>query len=128
MMESDSLAILYFNKSGFMLVLTAAKHKKDKPVEVSLINKGNVDIRKLPFPKDAEIESMHFQYINTATKLSVAETEAFYKEELAKLGWKQVNRLGQGVMTFTQNAIELNIEIQADSNKQTAIKVQTGMR
>ncbi len=128
MVETDSLAILYFNKSGFLLVVTAAKHKKDGPVEITLANKGNVDIRKLPFPKDAEIPSTQFEFVNTTTKLSVEEAEAFYKTELPKLGWKPVDRLGKGVLTFAQNAVELRIEVQTNSLKQTSIQVHTSMR
>lgn len=128
MVETDNLAILYFNKSGFLLVVSAAKHKKDGPVEVTIANKGNVDIRKLPFPKDAEIPPSQFEFVNTTTKLSVEEAEAFYKTELPKLGWKPVDRLGKGVLTFAQNAVELRIEVQTNSLKQTSIQVHTSMR
>lgn len=128
MVESDSLAILYFNKAGFMLVLTAARHKKEGPIEVSIVNKGNVDIRKLPFPKDAEIGTTQFEFINTTTKLSVEQAEEFYKKELPLLGWKPVSRLGKGVLHFSQNAVELSIEVQTNAHKQTSIQIHTRMR
>lgn len=127
LVEMDNLAVLYFTKSDFLLGLTIRHEKKSNLLEVSLIHQGNVDIRKLPFPADAEIESNRFQHINTTTKFSITEVEAFYQKELPPLGWKLIPR-GTGLLRCTQNAIELDIEIQTNSSNQTSIKVSTSMR
>lgn len=126
-MESDTNAILYFEKAGFLLGLNVSHEKKEGKTSVSLINYGNVDLVKLPAPPGAKLLPMRMEHVNLDTTLTVAEAFAFYRKELVKLGWKEASSNEYSVK-FTQNAIELDIEIQVDTNKKTSVGLGTRMR
>ncbi|HQR43498.1 MAG TPA: hypothetical protein PLX97_12455, partial [Gemmatales bacterium] len=126
-MESDTNAILYFEKAGFLLGLNVSHEKKEGKTSVSLINYGNVDPVKLPAPPGAKLLPMRMEHVNLDTTLTVAEAFAFYRKELVKLGWKEASSNEYSVK-FTQNAIELDIEIQVDTNKKTSVGLGTRMR
>jgi len=127
-LEIEDHIHLKFEKNGFLLVFGASHDKKDGVTKVSLLNYGNVDLRKLPFPPDAKFTSGRNNHINTTTTLSVDDAFEFYRKELAKLGWKEEKQRGQGTMRFTQNNIELRLEIGLNVYKKTGIKLSTGMK
>lgn len=128
MVETDSMAMLYFEKNGYLLHLAAQHDKKEGATLISLMNHGNVDLRKLPMPTGARMEPERYHYTNLTISLSVDEAKSFYRNELSKLGWNEVKRLGEGTLRFTQNAVELNLEIQKNTNDKTSVKLQTIMK
>ena len=101
-MTQVRLTTLKFEKSGYLMMFNASRDKKDGLTNVSLMNTGNVDLRKLPFPPGAKFHPNRSEFINTETTLSVDDAFKFYRNELPKLGWKEVKQLGQGTMQFTQ--------------------------
>lgn len=126
--EMELLSTLKFEKSGYLLMFSASRDKKDGLTSVSLMNTGNVDLRKLPFPPGAKFHPNRSEFINTETTLSVDDAFEFYRKELTKLGWKEVKQLGQGTARYTQNGIELRLEIGLNLYKKTAIQLHTGMK
>lgn len=128
MIETDSLAMLYFEKSGFLFGLSASRDKKENTTRVALMNYGNVDLRKLPAPEGAKIETLRTEHMNLQTKLSIDDAHEFYRRELARLGWKDSNPKSKVTMKFTQNGVSLSIEIQKNSYGKTSVGLHTGMR
>lgn len=68
------------------------------------------------------------EHMNLETTLTLDEAHAFYRKELAKLGWKDTDPKSKVTLKFTQNAVTLTIEIQSNVNKKTAIGIDVGMR
>lgn len=128
MLETDQLAMLYFEKEDFLFGLTAQRDKKEGTTSVTLMNHGNVDLRKLPAPPGAEIESFRSEHMNLETTLSLDAAHAFYRKELGKLGWKDANPESKVIMKFTQNGVTLDIEIQSNIYKKTAVQLRVGMK
>lgn len=128
MVETDTLALLYFEKKGYLLHFSAQRDKKEGVTELSLMNHGNVDIRKLPMPEGAKVDPERYHFMNLTTSLSLGDTEAFYRKELTKLGWKEAEQQGKGLMRFTQNAVVLRLEIQKNTYNKTAVKIEAEMR
>ncbi|HQR07646.1 MAG TPA: hypothetical protein PLN21_12535 [Gemmatales bacterium] len=127
-LEMEDHVHLKFEKNGFLLGFSASYDKKDQATTVALLNHGNVDLRKLPFPPGAKFTSGRSNHINTTTRLGVDEAFEFYRKELTKLGWKEEKQLGQGTMRFTQNGIELRLEIGENIYKKTGVQLSTGLR
>lgn len=127
-MEIEDHVHLKFEKNGFLLVFGASHDKKEGATTISLLNYGNLDLRKLPFPPGAKFTAGRNNHINTTTTLSVDDAFEFYRKELTKLGWKEEKQRGQGTMRFTQNGIELRLEIGLNIYKKTAVQLHTGLK
>lgn len=127
-LEIEDQSHLKFEKKGFLVGFFASRDKKEGATTVSLINYGNVDLRKLPFPPEAKFSAERSNHVNTTTSLSVDDAFAFYRKELTKLGWKEEKERGQGTMRFTQNGMELRLEIGENVYKKTAVQLHTGLK
>lgn len=128
MMETDTMAILYFEKAGFLLGFSASREQKEGTTNVSLMNYGNVDLRRLPVPEGAKVEPMRIEHLNLETKLSVEGAQEFYRRELGKLGWKDSNPKSTVILKFTQNDVSLSVEVQKNIYGKTAIGLDTRMK
>jgi hypothetical protein len=122
----DRRAALYYEKKGYLLTVDAGQEKKE-PVQIAVVNHGNVDLRQLPYPPGTEIYPERDAFLNCTTTLSQAEATEFYRKELTKLGWHEVKELGRGNYSFLQKATYLRIEIGKDTNDRTAIQLRTGL-
>ncbi|MFT3883396.1 MAG: hypothetical protein QM703_27560 [Gemmatales bacterium] len=127
-MEIEDHSHLKFEKNGFLLGFSASYDKKDAATTVALLNHGNVDLRKLPFPPGAKFTSGRSNHINTTTTLGVDEANEFYRKELTKLGWKEEKQRGLGTMRFTNNGMELRIQIGENVYKKTGVQLHTGLK
>ncbi|MCH2203063.1 MAG: hypothetical protein MK102_13920 [Fuerstiella sp.] len=118
-LEDTGNASLNFKKDGFSLHLWAAKSDEPGKVDLSLSNRGNVDVRQLPLFPGGRIhpgsEHGHISYTVTGDGKAVAE---FYYKQLAQRGWKEFTESGGShstsrgtVLVFLQKAIRLTIEI-----------------
>lgn len=124
--EIDRLIQLKFEKAGYLVNIGASQ--RDKLVQVSLVNTGNVDLRSLPYPEGARFSPARTDVINFATTLSKEAAFSFYREQLPKLGWKEAESRGKGTMKFAQNSVELRLEITDNTSGKTMIKLSTVLR
>lgn len=123
LVDLDESGALQFEKAGFLLSLhiesLVNQVNKAGLVSIALSNHGNVDLRQLPYLPGAEIShvrQVHTQYRASAT---VEAAAAFYRKELAQLGWQEK---GKG-LEFFQNDARLKIYIDTTRDGQTPIQV-----
>jgi hypothetical protein len=126
--DMDKMMALKFEKAGYLVTVGASELDKPGLVTVAVINCSNVDLRQLPYPPGAEIHPGRDEFVNINTSLTTEAAFEFYQKELPKLGWKGGKRRGNAAMRFTQNDVELDIEIQTDSHDKTAVQVREVLR
>lgn len=124
--EMENMAQLKFEKAGYLVTLGASK--QDGAIQVSIVNRGNVDLRQLPYPEGARFPPERDQVVNCTTTLGNEATFEFYRKELTKLGWKEAATRGQGTARFTQNSMEIRLEITDGQAGKTQIKITAGLR
>ena len=134
-LEDTGHASLTFEKDGFSLHCWAAKSDAPGKIDLSLTNRGNVDVRQLPLFPQGRIhpgsESGHINYTVTGDRKPVAE---FYYKQLAQRGWTEFTELGGShstsrgtVLVFRQKAIRLTIEI-SQSSGEVSVQVHTSVQ
>jgi hypothetical protein len=124
LVDVDEDGRLQFEKSGFH-VSVEIKNLIDEPnktglVRIVLAHHGNVDLRQLPYPPGAEIgylRQLNFQFTTSASEQEVA---AFYRRELAKLGWKEVPGVHPA---FVQNDVRLTAFIHTTRAGRTPVQL-----
>lgn len=105
--SSDQSASATFSRDGFAVSVSVISAGKPGNVMVSLTNHGNVDVQKLPVPKDAK--SLYTTPVSAAwvTPESVEKTAAAIKKLLTAQGWQPYGTAGDSLI-FKQNAVRLN--------------------
>jgi hypothetical protein len=126
--DIDTLLALKFEKAGYLVSVGASQSQPGAKVEVSVTNHGNVDLRQLPYPPGAEIGTARDAFVNTTTTHNKEAATKFYQEELPKLGWKAVKAAKTGVMEFSQNDVDLHVEIGTDTEERTSIQLRAALR
>jgi hypothetical protein len=133
LIDINERGVLQFEKAGFFLGLQIEdlieQVNKAGLVSIELAHQGNVDLRQLPYLPGAEIKldrEVHIQYRASASAEAAA---AFYRKELAALGWqekgKSPDRPGSKShrLEFFQNDALLMIYIDTTRDGQTPIQV-----
>lgn len=85
------LESLGFMKDGYYILFQISVNPDDlDTANVYIYNTGNVDMRGLPAPDDAEPgDEYRFNTLRYSTKRSLEEMIAFYRDELTDLGWTE---------------------------------------
>jgi hypothetical protein len=135
LIDLDERGVLQLEKAGFFLSLhiedLIEQVNKAGLVSIELTHHGNVDLRQLPYLPGAEIRharEVHTQYRASASAEAAA---AFYRKELAKLGWqekgKSPDRAGSKTyrLEFFQNDSRLRVYIDTTRDDQTPIQLHT---
>jgi hypothetical protein len=117
---------MLFEKQGYRVAVGLSQKMKED-VQIGIVNQGNVDLRQLPYPSGTEIPSERADTFNSKTTLSEPDTVQFFKTELKKLGWQELEARGRANYQFFQKASLLRLEIQKNSEGVTAIKISTGL-
>ena len=130
--DIDATGALHFEKAGYHLSLKFEnlidQVNKTGLVGIELTNHGNVDLRQFPFMPGAEINySYPDRYHASATSEAAA---AFYRKELAKLGWQETSKGEVGGkyghhLKFVQNDSYLRVTIHPTRDGQTQIQLST---
>lgn len=104
---SDQSANASFTKDGFTVSLSVSGAGQPGTVMVSLSNHGNVDVQKLPVPKEAK--PLYSTPVSAAyvTAESVEKTAASLRKLLSAQGWQPYGTAGDSLI-FKQNAVRLN--------------------
>ncbi len=117
---------LHYEKQGYLLTVDAGQ-RGGEPVQISVVNHGNVDLRQLPYPPGTEIAPERGEFLNCTTPVPPGDAVEFYRRELNRLGWREVKVLGRGSYEFFQNATILRLEIGRDTEGRTALSVRSGL-
>jgi hypothetical protein len=128
--------ILYFHK-GAMQLYCALNVWPGQPSSVSVLATGNVDVRKLPRPKELPAFSYHKaadspQGVYYRTALPVKDVVAFAAKEMTALGWQPFEPLDKAATSevrkqFRQNGMTLDVVAEAMEDKNTVVYYTTGM-
>src|SRR4029077_10106303 len=102
----EQAASATFGRDGFTLSVSAIPSGKPDLVMVSLTNHGNVDVKKLPLPKDAKPLYTGPVSIAYVTAEPVEKTAAALNKLLTAQGWQPYGAAGD-VQYFKQNAVRL---------------------
>jgi hypothetical protein len=118
---------MQFDKDGMYLGISGYKDQMSGLNQIMIQNSGNVDVRKLPKFPGAQFKNdlRASQYYFTASKPE--EVAAFYRKELPPLNWREVEdysakfhaKEGRTILHFVQNAMEINMTIWINKDKQT---------
>ncbi len=113
-------ASLFFMKENFKLSVSASDMGEDKTM-VSLINRGNIDLRALPKMADADDATTYYApssliYFSPTDVAGVAD---FTRQELAAQGWHEYTRPNTAIaddaerkrFTLIQNGLELSVSV-----------------
>jgi hypothetical protein len=128
--EHQKIASFMFEKQGFHLLLEVIEFADDPRggIHITLVNRGNIDVRALPRYADAEIISepsaTHVMYVTPA---KIEEAAEFVRQEFTGLGWQEYTDSlfadtpdsTNASPRFIKNGISLSVTIfTADSPKQ----------
>ena len=93
LIEIDERGVLQFEKAGFFLSLQIEnlieQVNKAGLVSIELTQHGNVDLRQLPYLPGAEIKHAREVHTQIRASASAEAAAAFYRKELARLGWQE---------------------------------------
>lgn len=109
---TDQYASGAFSREGFVCSLTSIPVGEPGMVNVSIILHGNVDLKKLPIPKDLAPVYLGPQSAMYSSVASVEATTAACHKLLLAQGWMPYGRAGE-TQFFRLNAIRLTAYISA---------------
>ena len=100
----------YFQRGDHALTLSLSKGNQPDTVSVTMQHHGNLDLSKLPLPKDAESV---YRFPNTAgyvTTVAVDETAKTFGEAMAAAGWS-VSESSPGSTTYKRGVQTVQVSI-----------------
>ncbi len=103
---SEQAANATFSREGYTVSLSVIAPGKQGTVMVLLTNHGNVDVKKLPVPKD--VKPLYSSPVSTAyvTSESAEKTAAALRKLLTAQGWQPYGTAGD-TQFYKQNAVRL---------------------
>jgi hypothetical protein len=124
--EASDTAHLRFEKDGCLVGLHLREEARPTSlVRVTLENHGNVDLRRLPYPPGSEIGwDRRPQPVTVHTTAGPADVAAFYRTELAKLGWAETGK----DLEFVQNGMRVKVYVGTPKGGTTPVQVGAGFR
>jgi len=123
--HSDNQARVRFAKGQFIVELSV-RSKDGKETTVLVLNRGDVDLRKLLHPRDAKIDFLSEQEeVNFMTSLSPEAAKDFYRQELPKFGWKETSSASSQALEFSQNATKVMVSISKSADGKTTVQLRT---
>src|SRR5262249_32622071 len=122
---SDKQARARFAKGQFIVELSA-RSKGDKETTVVVLNRGDLDLRKLLHPRDVKVDFLTEQEeITFTTSLSPEAAKDFYKQELPKFGWQETSSASSQALEFSQNATMVMVSISKSADGKTTVQLRT---
>ena len=134
----DQQAYLYltFDKGDMRLSINGFRADPKAPMTVTLSNNGNVDIRDIPKPADANFRSNGrlAAFFTTGSKPEVAAD--FCRKSLLERGWHEVPdqsakffaKEARIVLRFLQNAMEIGVVASKNDAGQTEVTISSHVR
>jgi hypothetical protein len=124
--RTDEYAMGGFTKQGF--IVSAMAYPEGDQTRVTLIQHGNVDLKKLPLPADAKSLAATPANLIMLTKGAVDETKQAFAAGLKKQGWVVYGE-DPTISHYRKNAVLLTVMVSAAPAQmdQTAINIQSTM-
>jgi hypothetical protein len=123
--HSDNQARVRFAKRQFIVDLSV-RSKDGKETTVLVLNRGDLDLRKLLHPRDAKVDFLSEQEeINFTTNLSPEAAKDFYQQELPKFGWKETSSTSSQALEFSQKATMVMVSISKSADGKTTVQLRT---
>ncbi|HMO36231.1 MAG TPA: hypothetical protein PKA06_09320, partial [Gemmatales bacterium] len=126
--DHKQLLNLTFDKDGMCLSLSGYRSKPEDNMSITLMNFGNVDVRRFPKLDDAEIQTNQKNAVFYSTAKSADEAVKFCHQFMLNQGWKEkpnpsatvLAKEGRHVMQFQKNAMLATLVVaKGKYNKQT---------
>ena len=134
----DQKAYLYlaFDKGDMRLSINGFRANPEKPMTITLSNNGNVDIRDIPKPADANFRSNIRLAAFFTTGSKPQEAADFCRKGILERGWKEVAdesakffaKEGRIVLRFLQNAMEMGVVASKNDAGQTQVTISVHVR
>jgi hypothetical protein len=123
--HSDNQAGVRFAKGQFIVELSA-RSKGDKDTTVSMLNRGDLDLRKLLHPPDVKVDFLtEPEEVNFTTGLSPEAAKDFYRRELPKFGWRDTSSASSQALEFSQNATKVMVSAGTSADGKATVQLRT---
>lgn len=105
-----------FRREGYLVSVSISALAKSGKVKISMVNRGNLDLKRLPVPKDAKpLYSGPFSE-GYASDLDLEKTAKAVRSLLQSKGWQFFGESGHSLL-FRQNAVLLTAEVAPDPDQ-----------